>query len=76
MEKACKSGLSEKVTYINLNIQGDNNLLTKRYEKVLKSEQIVCYQKILNQIQKLRASKASEEKILIILCGNCLFYPE
>ena len=55
MEKACKSGLSEMITYIHLNIQGDNNLLTKRYEKVLKSEQIVCYQKILNQIQKLGA---------------------
>ena len=75
MEKACKSYLTEKVTWIHLNIQGDNNLLTKRYEKELKSEQIVCYQKILNQIQKLRASEASEEKQLIIMCGNCLFYP-
>ena len=29
--------------------------------KILKSVEIVCSQKILNQIQKLRASEASEE---------------
>ena len=62
MGKACQSSLSEKVTYIHLNKQGDNNLLTKRYEKVLNSGQIVCYRKISNQIQELRASEASEEK--------------
>ena len=35
---------------------------TTIYEKVLKSEQIVCSQRILNQIPKLRASEASEKK--------------
>ena len=32
-KKTCKSGLSEKVTYIHLNTQGDNSLLTKRYRR-------------------------------------------
>ena len=67
MGKACKSGISEKVTYIHLNKQGDNNLLTKRYEKVLKSEQIVCYQKILNQIQARKKNTNNHVwKLLII----------
>ena len=42
-------------------IQGYISLLSKRNEKVLKSEQIVCSQRILKQIQKLRASEASED---------------
>ena len=33
-------------TYIYIYIQGDNSLLTKRSEKVLKSEQIVCSQRL------------------------------
>ena len=37
-------------------IQGDDSLLTKRYEKIIKFENVVCSQRILNQIQKLRAS--------------------
>ena len=46
-------------------------------KKVLKPEQIVRPQRILNRIQKGRASEASEEKkILITMGGNCLFYPE
>ena len=36
--------------YIYMYIQGDNSLLSKRNEKVLKSEQIVCSQRILNHI--------------------------
>ena len=42
------------LTYIYIYIQGDNSLLLKRYEIVLKSEQIVCSQRILIQNQKLR----------------------
>ena len=45
-----------------MTIQSNNSLLTKRYEKVLKSELIVCSQKILNQIPKLWTSEASEGK--------------
>ena len=49
--------------YTYIHIQGDNSLLTKRKEKVLKYEQSVCSQDIINQLQKLRAREASEEKI-------------
>ena len=38
--------------YTYINIQNDNSLLTKRIEKALKSQRIVCSHMILNQIQK------------------------
>ena len=44
--------------YTYVPIQGDNSLLTKRNKKVLKSEQIVCSQRILNQIKKKNSEQA------------------
>ena len=43
----------------------------KREDKVFKSEQIVCPQRILNQIKKLRAS---EEKIYIQICVEVAYF--
>ena len=49
-----------------IHVQGDNSLLTKINEKVLKSEQSVCSQRILYQIKKkLPAIEARRGKFFL-----------
>ena len=63
--------------HIYIYIQGDNSLLTKRNENILIFEQVVCSQRILNKIQKLRGSEAIKDFfLLIIMSESCSFYPE
>ena len=62
-------------TYIY--IQGDNNLLTKiNRKKVLKSEQNVSSQRILDEIKNLERAIRARKFLLIIICRSNLLYPE
>ena len=75
--KAWKSSFFERIiqyTYIYtyMHIQGDKSLLTKRNQKVLKSEQIVCSLRIFITSLKLRASEdRGSYMVLEINMGAC-----